>query len=179
MKELGLKEATTKHRGGESVALEALEKIISNADYTATFSKPATAPTAFSPQSTTLLSPHHHFGSLSVRLFYWRVMDVLATYPKGKQSTKPTNLIGQLLFRDMYFGAQAQLGYSFAQTIGNSHCSTYFSELYSLLRFPFKGTEISFEGSPDIVSINGYHWLKDTQDLYLGTCLPRSLHPTT
>ena len=119
--ELGLKPATTQHRGGETLALRALEEIISNKAYTATFSKPETAPTAFEPQSTTLLSPHHHFGSLSVRLFYWRVMDVLKEY-KGKQSTIPTNLIGQLYFRDMYFGAQAALGYSFAQTYGNSHC---------------------------------------------------------
>ncbi|KAG8534123.1 uncharacterized protein KY384_000967 [Bacidia gigantensis] len=122
MSELGLKEATSQHRGGESVALKNLEKIIFDADYTATFSKPQTAPTAFNPQSTTLLSPHHHFGSLSVRLFYWRIMEVLEKYPKNKQSTIPTNLIGQLLFRDMYFAAQATLGYSFAQTVGNSHC---------------------------------------------------------
>ena len=122
MGELGLKAATTQHRGGETIALKALDEIISNVDYTATFAKPNTAPTAFNPQSTTLLSPHHHFGSLSVRLFYWRVMDVLSKYPKNKQSTIPTNLIGQLLFRDMYFGAQAALGYSFAQTVGNSHC---------------------------------------------------------
>ncbi|KAL9637098.1 MAG: hypothetical protein Q9164_002405, partial [Protoblastenia rupestris] len=122
MKELGLKEATTQHRGGETIALKALDKIIADADYTATFSKPATAPTAYDPQSTTLLSPHHHFGSLSVRLFYWRVMDVLKHYPKSKQSTIPTNLIGQLLFRDMYFAAQAPLGYHFAQTVSNSHC---------------------------------------------------------
>ena len=101
--EIGLKPATTQHRGGETLALRALDEIISNVQYTATFSKPATAPTAFDPQSTTLLSPHHHFGSLSVRLFYWRVMNVLKEY-KGKQSTIPTNLIGQLLFRDMYFG---------------------------------------------------------------------------
>lgn len=119
--ELGLKPATTQHRGGETIALKALDDIIANTNYTATFSKPDTAPTAFSPQSTTLLSPHHHFGSLSVRLFYWRVMDVLKDYPKSKQSTIPTNLIGQLLFRDMYFGAQAALGYPFAQTYGNSH----------------------------------------------------------
>lgn len=122
VEELGLKKPTTQHRGGETVALSALDKIIADKTYTATFSKPATAPTAFDPQSTTLLSPHHHFGSLSVRLFYWRVMEVLDTFPKGKQSTVPTNLIGQLLFRDMYFGAQAALGYSFAQTYNNSHC---------------------------------------------------------
>jgi len=121
MAELGLKPATTQHRGGETLALRALDDIISNKTYTATFSKPDTAPTAFSPQSTTLLSPHHHFGSLSVRLFYWRIMDILNDYPKAKQSTIPTNLIGQLLFRDMYFAAQASLGYSFAQTHGNSH----------------------------------------------------------
>ncbi|KAL9097099.1 MAG: hypothetical protein Q9163_006371, partial [Psora crenata] len=122
MKELGLKEATTQHRGGETVALKALDRIIADVNYTATFSKPATAPTAFRPQSTTLLSPHHHFGSLSVRLLYWRVMDVLKDYPKSKQSTIPTNLIGQLLFRDMYFGAQARLGHHFSQTTNNSHC---------------------------------------------------------
>ncbi len=99
--ELGLKPATTQHRGGETLALRALDDIISNTTYTATFSKPDTAPTAFKPQSTTLLSPHHHFGSLSVRLLYWRVMDLLKEY-KGKQSTIPTNLHGQLLFRGTY-----------------------------------------------------------------------------
>ena len=58
MEELGLKPATTPHRGGETEALQALNKIIANTDYTATFEKPKTAPTAFQPQSTTLLSPH-------------------------------------------------------------------------------------------------------------------------
>ncbi|KAL8824411.1 MAG: hypothetical protein Q9191_005070 [Dirinaria sp. TL-2023a] len=122
--ELGLKPATTPHRGGETAALKSLELIISDESYTATFSKPSTAPTAFSPQSTTLLSPHHHFGSLSVRLLYWRVHDTMKAYEKKgkKASTVPTNLLGQLLFREMYFGAQAALGYSFAQTTGNSHC---------------------------------------------------------
>ena len=121
MEELGLKKATTVHRGGESVALEALDKIIKNRDYTATFEKPKTAPTAFEPQSTTLLSPHLHFGSLSCREFYWRAQDVVDSY-KGKASKPPVSLTGQLLFRDMYFGAQAQLGWKFGQTNGNSHC---------------------------------------------------------
>lgn len=49
-------------------------------------------------------------------------MDVLKSYNKSNKTTPPTNLIGQLLFRDMYFGAQAPLGYSYAQTHGNSHC---------------------------------------------------------
>jgi deoxyribodipyrimidine photolyase len=118
MKELGLKEATTSHRGGETIALKTLDEIIANEDYTATFEKPKTAPTAFEPQATTLLSPHLHFGSLSCREFYWRVQDVVDKY-KGKASQPPTSLTGQLLFRDMYFGAQASIGYEFGQTYNN------------------------------------------------------------
>lgn len=122
MEELGLKPATTQHRGGETQALAELARIIHDEDYTATFSKPETAPTAFSPQSTTLLSPHLHFGSLSVREFYWRAHDVIVGYKKGKAATIPTNLLGQLLFRDMYFGAQAVLGYQFSQSRNNPNC---------------------------------------------------------
>jgi len=121
LEELGLKEAATPHQGGETIALKMLDEIIANEDYTATFEKPKTAPTAFEPQATTLLSPHMHFGSLSCREFYWRVQDVVSKY-KGHASQPPTSLTGQLLFRDMYFGAQASLGYSFGQTYNNSHC---------------------------------------------------------
>ena len=121
MEELGLKIATTPHRGGETNALLALDKVIDDEDYTATFEKPKTVPTAFAPQATTLLSPHMHFGSLSCREFYWRAQDVVDKY-KGKASKPPVSLTGQLLFRDMYFGAQAQLGWMFGQTVGNSHC---------------------------------------------------------
>ena len=116
--ELGLKKPTSPHRGGESLALESLDKIIEDEDYTATFEKPKTAPTQFEPQATTLLSPHLHFGSLSCRDFYWRVQDVVDKY-KGTASKPPTSLTGQLLFRDMYFGAQAALGWSFGQTVNN------------------------------------------------------------
>ncbi len=119
--------ATTPHRGGETLALSSLDTIISNETYTATFQKPNTAPTDFSPQSTTLLSPHLHFGSLSIRTFYWAVQDVVDSFNnntqhKQKASEPPTSLTGQLLFRDMYFAAQATLGFSFGQTHGNSHC---------------------------------------------------------
>jgi cryptochrome len=119
--ELGIKRASTPHKGGESIALQMLEEIIQNEEYTATFEKPKSSPAAFEPQSTTLLSPHLHFGSLSCREFYWRVQDVVDKY-KGKASTPPTSLTGQLLFRDMYFGAQAALGYAFGQTVGNPEC---------------------------------------------------------
>lgn len=121
LKELGIAEATKKITGGETEALKQLKKILDDEKYTATFAKPDTAPTAFEPQSTTLLSPHLHFGSLSIRQFWWGVQDVLESY-KGKKSEPPTSLTGQLLFRDMYFGAQAKLGYSFAQTLYNDHC---------------------------------------------------------
>ena len=121
--------ATTPHRGGETLALASLDKIIADESYTATFEKPRTAPTAFSPAATTVLSPHLHFGSLSCRTFYWAVQDVVDRYNSKGQGTRrppaskpPTSLTGQLLFRDMYFGAQASLGHRFAQTIGNSHC---------------------------------------------------------
>jgi cryptochrome len=121
MEELGLKKATTQHRGGETIALRMLDDIIANEHYTATFEKPKTAPTAFEPQATTLLSPHMHFGSLSCREFYWRVQDIVSRY-KGKASEPPTSLTGQLFFRDMYFGAQASLGYAFGQTYNNPRC---------------------------------------------------------
>ncbi|KHJ30144.1 putative dna photolyase [Erysiphe necator] len=121
MCELGFPEATTPHRGGEQIALKMLDKIIANEYYTATFEKPNTAPTAFEPQSTTLLSPHLHFGSLGIREFYWRVQDVVDNFT-GKASQPPVSLTGQLLFRDMYFGAQAALSHSFNQTVFNSNC---------------------------------------------------------
>lgn len=109
------------HRGGESVALKVLSGYIKDEEYVGTFEKPNTSPAAFEPQSTTLLSPHLHFGSLSVRKFFWDVQDVFDKRKKEKKQNAPipTNLPGQLLFRDMYFAAQAALGYKFQQTYGN------------------------------------------------------------
>ncbi|KAI1082228.1 Cryptochrome/photolyase FAD-binding domain-containing protein [Whalleya microplaca] len=121
LEELGFPAATTPHRGGETVALKRLEEIISDEEYAATFQKPKTSPAAFEPQSTTLLSPMLHFGALSPRLFYWRVQDVVEKYGKGA-STPPESLTGQLLFRDMYFAAQAAIGSPFTQTLNNAFC---------------------------------------------------------
>ncbi|KAM0261284.1 hypothetical protein ACHAQJ_002315 [Trichoderma viride] len=121
LEELGFSPATTPHRGGETIALKALDELIDNKQYTATFQKPKTSPAQFSPQATTLLSPFFHFGALSVRLFYWLVDEVVTSYGKGA-SSPPESLIGQVLFRDMYFAAQAALGQSFAQTATNPYC---------------------------------------------------------
>lgn len=65
LEELGIpaSDMTTPHRGGESLALESLEALLRDKAYIATFEKPKTAPTAFEPAATTLLSPHLHFGS--------------------------------------------------------------------------------------------------------------------
>lgn len=123
LEELGFPPATTPHRGGETIALGNLDKIVANTEYTATFRKPQTSPAAFEPQSTTLLSPALHFGSLSPRLFYWRVREAVDKYKgKGGPSRPPESLTGQLLFRDMYFAAQAAIGAPFTQTAGNPHC---------------------------------------------------------
>ncbi|KAG6010425.1 hypothetical protein E4U43_008574 [Claviceps pusilla] len=121
LEELGFVPATTPHKGGETRALNALKAIIKDKKYTATFEKPKTSPAQFEPQSTTLLSPFLHFGALSVREFYWRVQDVVSSYGKGA-STPPASLTGQLIFRDMYFAAQAAIGPYFQQTAGNAHC---------------------------------------------------------
>lgn len=121
LRELGFDAPTKKIMGGETEALEQLERIMTDAKFVATFEKPKTAPTDFEPQGTTLLSPHLHFGSLSIRALYWRTEDTVKKYGKGA-SSPPVSLTGQLLFRDMYFAAQAKLGWKFAQTMGNSHC---------------------------------------------------------
>ncbi|KAF3059855.1 Cryptochrome-2 [Daldinia childiae] len=122
LRELGFPEtATTPHRGGETIALKQLGEIFSDEKYAATFQKPKTSPAAFEPQSTTLLSPMLHFGALSPRLFYWRAQDLVERYGKGA-STPPESLTGQLLFRDMYFAAQAAIGSPFAQTMNNAYC---------------------------------------------------------
>ncbi|KAK5062807.1 hypothetical protein LTR84_004882 [Exophiala bonariae] len=124
LEEMGIDPAdvTSPHKGGETIGLEVLKSYIENSDYIGTFEKPKTAPTDFEPQATTLLSPHMHFGSVSVRKFWWDVQDVLEQRRKEKKhvSGEPVNLPGQLLFRDMYFATHAKIGFQFGQAVGNS-----------------------------------------------------------
>ncbi|KAA1478430.1 DNA photolyase [Dentipellis sp. KUC8613] len=122
LEELGIPESsvTTPHRGGESVALKNLADLLEKKEYIATFQKPQTAPTAFEPASTTLLSPHLHFGSLGVRQFLHDVQRATEAYSGAKKASQPpTNLPGQLYFRDMYFAVQHAVGPAFAGTVGN------------------------------------------------------------
>ncbi|EJT71759.1 cryptochrome-1 [Gaeumannomyces tritici R3-111a-1] len=123
--ELGYPPATTPHKGGETLALQRLDELMADQEYTATFRKPQSSPADFDPPSTTLLSPFLHFGALSVRLFYHRVQDAVDAYVKSRKkgaSQPPESLTGQLLFRDMYFAAQAAIGDVFGQTAGNPRC---------------------------------------------------------
>jgi cryptochrome len=120
MEEINVKPAEGPHRGGETIALAALKDYMADKKKTATFEKPKTNPGVFHPPETTLLSPHLHFGSLSVRKFYWDVLDVCKSYGSGA-SKPPASLEGQLLFRDMYFAAQYGIE-NFEQTLGNAHC---------------------------------------------------------
>ncbi|KIW73192.1 hypothetical protein PV04_01328 [Phialophora macrospora] len=123
MKEMGIDatSVTTPHRGGETEALALLARHVAHEEYIATFEKPATAPTAFDPPATTVLSPHMHFGSLSCRKFWWDVQAVIDKRRKDNKpvSRQPVNIPGQLLFRDMYFAAHCQVGVPFGQLIGN------------------------------------------------------------
>lgn len=116
-------EATTPYRGGETNALRELDDVMRDVEYAATFRKPQTSPAALEP-STTLLSPYLHFGALSCRLFYHRAQEAVDAYNKkakgsSKAATPPESLTGQLLFRDMYFAAQAALGHAMTQTACN------------------------------------------------------------
>ncbi|EXJ70164.1 cryptochrome [Cladophialophora psammophila CBS 110553] len=123
LEEMGIdpSSVTTPHQGGETAGLALLAGHVADEEYISTFEKPATAPTAFEPPATTLLSPHMHFGTVSCRKFWWDVQAVLEKRRKEKKrvSDQPVNIPGQLLFRDMYFAAHAQVGVPFGQTVGN------------------------------------------------------------
>lgn len=128
LEELDLPAATTPYVGGENYALRNLDELCTKRkEYIATFAKPATNPTSTTGPDTTMMSSHLHFGSLSIREFYWRVDTVLQEWAKLRSSKPalspatepPTSLLGQLLFRDMYFAAQEAIGPTYYQMLGN------------------------------------------------------------
>ncbi|RKP18286.1 hypothetical protein ROZALSC1DRAFT_15342 [Rozella allomycis CSF55] len=106
------------HHGGESVALQMLDKYFLDKTKVLTFEKPNTSPAAFDPASTTVLSPYVKYGCLSVRLFYQRLMDI---YRNQSHSKPPVSLEGQLFWREFYYTA----GYAtpnFHRMEGNPIC---------------------------------------------------------
>jgi len=76
-----------------------------------------TNPCSLTPD-TTALSPHLKFGSLSVRTFYWAIQSIYDQY-KGKHSTPPESLHGQLMFRE-YFYFAGNFTHNFDKEAGNS-----------------------------------------------------------
>ena len=62
------------HPGGETAALERMDVKVcmARAKWVRTFEKPKTSPNSLEP-STTVLSPHLKFGTLSCRELYWRL----------------------------------------------------------------------------------------------------------
>ncbi len=89
-------------QGGETAGLGRLADFLADAGRTATFEKPKTAPTEFSPPSTTALSPFLKFGAVSARTFYYDVQAVTKNY-KGVGSTPPVSLEGQILWREHWY----------------------------------------------------------------------------
>lgn len=127
LSELGLKEATTPHKGGETVILSRLGKILKDdEEFCATFEKPKTSPAAFEPQATFLTSPYLHFGALSVRYFYHAVNDIVETRRKEKKSVSepPTSLTGQLLFRICISRRRVRLAGSLDRRMGMGMCAS-------------------------------------------------------
>lgn len=124
MDELGLVDTATTHiHGGETEGRKRLEAFLGDPSRVATFSKPATAPTALEP-STTLLSPYLKFGCVSVRELFWRSKDISDTYKAKsgeKVSKEPENMPGQLEFREMYYCADFATEH-FGRIRGNKIC---------------------------------------------------------
>jgi len=53
--------------------------------------------------STTALSPHLKFGTVSIRQFYHELNDILKNELDGKHTNPPTSLMGQILWREFYY----------------------------------------------------------------------------
>ncbi|KAI9626361.1 hypothetical protein KEM48_010420 [Puccinia striiformis f. sp. tritici PST-130] len=121
IEELGIQTPTSHHRGGETVALQKLEEYLKDKEKVLKFEKPKTFTRSFDPPSTTTLSAHLKFGTLSARLFYERIKKLEADNPKIKISTPPESLIGQLLWRDFFHLQQSKIP-NFHQIDGNRIC---------------------------------------------------------
>ncbi|KAK7491461.1 hypothetical protein BaRGS_00017290 [Batillaria attramentaria] len=119
--ELGLKEEDCGVRlypGGESEAMERLNRHMNKTNWICKFEKPQTEPNSLQP-STTVLSPYLKFGCLSARTFYYRLLEV---YRLNKfHSQPPVSLHGQLLWREMFYTVGAGTP-NFDRMEGNPVC---------------------------------------------------------
>ncbi|KAL8572787.1 hypothetical protein ACOMHN_024963 [Nucella lapillus] len=105
--DLGKKESECGPRlypGGETEALERMDRHLKKINWICKFEKPQTSPNSLEP-STTVLSPYLKFGCLSPRSFYHRLLEV---YRLNKAHTQPpVSLHGQLLWREFFYTAAA------------------------------------------------------------------------
>ncbi|CAN8259209.1 unnamed protein product [Cochlearia groenlandica] len=106
LKELGYREDEqggewTPFKGGESQALERLNKSISDKAWVANFEKPKGDPSAFLKPATTVLSPYLKFGCLSSRYFYQCLQSIYKNVKK--HTSPPVSLLGQLLWREFFY----------------------------------------------------------------------------
>mmetsp|Transcript_23971 Transcript_23971/g.60697 ORF Transcript_23971/g.60697 Transcript_23971/m.60697 type:complete len:553 (+) Transcript_23971:126-1784(+) len=110
-----------KYCGGESEALKRLSLVTTDKTWVCKFEKPKTSPAAFSPASTTVLSPYLKFGCLSASLAYYQFLfsygetsyifeDDNPSLLKEKverftqyHSQPPVSLEGQLLWREFFY----------------------------------------------------------------------------
>nr|AQX17843.1 putative photolyase-cryptochrome [Lampea lactea] len=96
---------TTWFKAGEKEGIKIMEDFLKQKQRVASFEKPKTKPTALLPD-TTALSPYLSVGSLSVRLFYHKLLEVLKSFKR--HSKPPVSLEGQLYWRELTY----LIGYS-------------------------------------------------------------------
>ncbi|XP_063072027.1 cryptochrome circadian regulator 4 isoform X2 [Engraulis encrasicolus] len=104
--------------GGETHALQRLEKHFESQGWVANFSKPRTIPNSLLP-STTGLSPYLSLGCLSIRTFYHRLAKVYAQ--SKNHSLPPVSLQGQALWREFFYTV-ASATPNFTRMVGNPIC---------------------------------------------------------
>lgn len=127
LKELGLtasKESADVFPAGETEALAQLARCLARPDWIRTFAKPQTSPMAPEMDSTTQLSAHLKFGTLSARHFWCklagislRAIDALsrkASTPTAMTRDVAESLHGQLCWREFYYLAGFAAGSAYA-----------------------------------------------------------------
>ncbi|XP_044742491.1 cryptochrome-1 [Chrysoperla carnea] len=106
-----------KFPGGETEALNRLNKILLKKSWICNFEKPNTSSNSLEP-STTVLSPYLKFGCLSSRLFYYEINKIISGQ---KHSKPPVSLIGQLMWREFYYTVSSDTP-NFDKMVGNPIC---------------------------------------------------------
>lgn len=105
-------------RGGETEALNRLDRHLERKAWVASFEKPKMTSQSLFPSQTTL-SPYLRFGCLSPRLFYWKLNDLYRRVKK--RNDPPLSLYGQLFWREFFYTA-ATNNPEFDRMAGNQIC---------------------------------------------------------